>query len=275
MAKSICTLPCLGPHGDAHPGLEVVAEQLLELEEARRPQLRRARAGGGGLRRAAVGPGADRLLDVAHREVVLHGALRELLLERAIRGPEERARVAHPQRAVLHVPLDRRRELEQPEHVGDRRPGLADPLGHLVVREVEVLDQLLVGRRLLQRVQLLALDVLDDGLLQHRGVVGVPDDGGDRLEADPAGGPPATLAGDELEGVALLPDEHRLEDAHLPDRLGEGREALLVEVLARLLGVGPDRGDGDLLEPGATVLDGPRGDEGAEPLTQSAGSRHG
>ena len=44
---------------------------------------------------------------------------------------------------------------------------LADPGGHLVVGEVEVLDQLLVGGRLLERVEVLAVEVLDQRLLER------------------------------------------------------------------------------------------------------------
>ena len=118
----------------------------------------------------------------------------------------------------------------------------------LVVGEREVLDELLVGGRLLERVELLALEVLDDRLLEHRGVVGDPDDRGDRLEPDAPRRAPAALARDQLVAVAARPrDQHRLEHADLADRVGERGERLLVEVLARLLRVRPDRRDRDLL----------------------------
>ena len=69
--------------------------------------------------------------------------------------------------AVGDQPLDRRRELEQPQGVGDRRAALAHPPGQVVVGELEVLDELLVGGRLLERVEVLAVEVLDQGLLER------------------------------------------------------------------------------------------------------------
>ena len=122
------------------------------------------------------------------------------------------------------------------------------------MRQVEVLDQLLVGGGFLEGVQFLTLDVLDDRLLEDRGVVGVADDRGDGLESDPPGRAPPPLARDELEPVALLPDEHGLEDPHFADRLGQRGERLLVEVLAGLLRVGPDRGGRDLLQARAALM---------------------
>ena len=130
----------------------------------------RARGGGvrlaGGSRRAA----ADRLLD-----------------RRGPTGPRRRARRATPPgrrgRACRAAPargrraagfgdqlLDRRRELEEPERVGDRRRGSCRPGGRPLVGEPEVLDQLLVRRRLLERVEVLAMEVLDQRLLERRSV---------------------------------------------------------------------------------------------------------
>ena len=98
---------------------------------------------------------------------------------------------------------------------------LAHTIGNFVVREAEVLDELLVRRRLLERVQLLALDVLDDRLLQHGGVVGMTDDGGDRLHAYAPGGAPAPFACDQLVALTASPHEDRLEDPDFTNRLGE------------------------------------------------------
>ena len=64
-------------------------------------------------------------------------------------------------------PGHQRRQLEQPQGVGDLRAGAADPGGQLVVRAAEVLEQLLVGRRLLERVELAAVQVLQQRVAQQ------------------------------------------------------------------------------------------------------------
>ena len=117
--------------------------------------------------------GSNGLLDLPDREVVVDRAAGELLLEGPVGRAQQRPGVAHAERAVLHVALDRGRELEEPQHVRDGGPALADPVRDLVVGELEVLDQLLVRGRFLERVELFALDVLDDRLLEHGRVVGV------------------------------------------------------------------------------------------------------
>ena len=74
-------------------------------------------------------------------------------------------------------------EVEQPERVGDGRPGPPDPLGDLVLGEPELVDQLAVGERLLDRVEVGALDVLDEGELELVAVGELADERRDPLEA--------------------------------------------------------------------------------------------
>ena len=72
----------------------------------------------------------------------------------------------------------------------------------LVVGEAEVLDELLVRGGLFEWVELLALEVLDQRLLERGAVVGLAHECRDRLQPDPARRPPASLPGDQLEAVA-------------------------------------------------------------------------
>ena len=67
-------------------------------------------------------------------------------------------------------------------------------------------------------------------------------------EPGPLGGPPASLAGDQLVAPVDDPHEDRLEHAELGDRGGQLAERLLVEVHPRLVRVGHDVGDRDLGE---------------------------
>ena len=91
--------PRLAPIVILHPGVEVVAEELLELEQARRPQpAADGRPSASGSRRSAGAALAvrrpDRLLDLAHRQVLGDDPPGELLLERPVRGAEQRPGVA-------------------------------------------------------------------------------------------------------------------------------------------------------------------------------------
>ncbi len=226
---------------------------------------------------AELGALADGLLDLADRQPVGHRPAGELLLVGPVGGAEQGAGVAGGQVAVGHHLLDGGRQLEQAQRVAHRRSALADPRRDLVVGEVEVLDQLLVGGRLLERVEVLAMDVLDQGVLERGGVVDVADDGGHRREAGPLGRPPAALAGDELVAVvAEGSDEDRLQDAELPHRRGQRGERLLVEGPPGLVGVGRDAADRDLGQAQRAGLAGRhlRRDERPETSTETATARH-
>ena len=79
-----------------------------------------------------------------------------------------------------------------------------------------------VHRGFIERRDVLALEVLDDGDLERGVVVDVLDQRRDRLKAGLLRGAPPALAGDQLVAVlAGRPDEDRLEDAVLPDRGGQ------------------------------------------------------
>ena len=73
----------------------------------------------------------------------------------------------------------------------DLRAAAPDPVGQLLVRHAELLEQLLVGGGLLQRVELDPVDVLQQRVAQQRVVGGVADDGRDACRVRPAG-PPAS-----------------------------------------------------------------------------------
>ena len=165
----------------------------------------------------------------------------------------------------------------KPQRVAHRGPALADPGRNLVVGEVEVLDELLVRGRLLERVEILAVDVLDEGVLERGGVVDVADDGRDRREPGPLGRPPAPLAGDELVAVvAEWPHQNRLQHAELSHRRGQRGERFLVEAAPGLVRVGRDAADRDLGQAQRTGLARRRlrRDQCPEPSTETATARH-
>ena len=200
------TLPRLAPICTPDTGVEDVGEQLLELEQAGRAQRVRGEAGAVGRlgrRRRAPAPAAAGPAPLPrcgpHSSTVrtdqpsARGLAGQPLLQRAVRCAEQGPGVTGRQLAVGQQVLHGRRQAEQAQRVGDRRAALADALGDVVVGELEVLDQLLVGRRLLQRGEVLAVEVLDQRLLDGAHVVGGADDGRHRRSARPDG-PPASGA---------------------------------------------------------------------------------
>src|SRR3990170_26961 len=201
---------------DPHARHERALERPFERAELRgaapalaRPALPRARE----LRGAA-----DRVLRGPHRPVVREDLVAQAELLRRARQREQRARVAHREPSGAQVGLDRLRQLEQAQAVGDGAAVLADPLRQLLLRPAELREQVLVRLGLLHRVQVVAQQVLDERELEALRVRGLPHERGDPVEPGQARRAPAALAGDELVARAQSAHDHRLDHARRPDR---------------------------------------------------------
>ena len=97
-------------------------------------------------------------------------------------------------------------------------------------------------------VELLTVQVLDQGVAEQLVVLSLLDDGADLGQPGPLAGPPSALTHDQLIPVGPgRTNDHRLQQADLPDRLRELVERLFVEGPPRLPGIRRDRGDLDLL----------------------------
>ena len=139
------------------------------------------------------------------------------------------------------------RKLEQSQQVGDVAARLVNQLADLVLRVAVTLDQLPIAFGLLDRVQILALDILDQRQLGDRRFVDLAHDRRDRVEPRALRRAPAPLAGDDLV-IRRRPAAGGSAGAR-PARAidcGELVEGVLVELHARLIGVGPDPRDLDL-----------------------------
>ena len=108
------------------------------------------------------------------------------------------------QPAVGDRRLDAGRQVEQAKRVGHRRSGTTDPCRDLVLAEPELVDQLPIGVGRLERIEILALEVLDERELELIAIGELPDDRRDPLEAGCLGGAEAALAGDQLVAVDRL-----------------------------------------------------------------------
>ena len=121
--------------------------------------------------------------------------------------------------------------------------------GELVLRAPEVVEQLPIGRGLLEWVELRAVQVLQERVPQHRVVLGVLDDRGDRGQSGDLRCAKSPLPHDELvcrSGVVASrrpADDHRLKDADLGDRVDQLGQLVLVEDGPGLARVRADRGD--------------------------------
>ena len=117
---------------------------------------------------------------------------------------------------------------------------------------VEAVREVAEGRGAVQEGEVLPVDVLHHCQAQQVVIRNVPDDRADGLEADGLAGAQAALPYDELIGRLLVvvagheADHDGLLEAFILDGLAELKSGLGREILAGLVWVGPDRGDGDL-----------------------------
>ena len=79
--------------------------------------------------------------------------------------------------------------------------------------QMKLVDQAPISARLLERIQIRALEILDERENQHGPIVEIANDRRNLSPAEVGGGPHATLAGNQLEGVAVAANADRLQQA--------------------------------------------------------------
>src|SRR5712691_355842 len=91
---------------------------------------------------------------------------------------------------------------------------LSDPCRDVVVGELKARRESLIALGLVDRIQILALYVLDDCQLQHLAIVHLANDRWNRLQTRILGGAQAALARHELIATARsAPQQNGLENA--------------------------------------------------------------
>jgi hypothetical protein len=177
--------------------------------------------------------------DLANRETLGD----DLLCDSALnfgREPEQAAGVALAEAALSDQILDVGRQLEEPQEIGDGATVLTRTVADILVTEVQFLCQALEGQGGLNRIEILALDVLDERDFEEAVILDFANYHRDGLQLGELGRSPSALSGDKLVSVAQAAYHDRLNDAVCSDGLGEFVQALLMEGPAGLQRVGLD-----------------------------------
>src|SRR6185437_655198 len=236
--------PRLAGELDSHIGLKVPPEAVLERSDCRarfgaRPRLSALRLRGVGRGRDAV-----ELAYVLLQLPNVHSAGDAFLgdTDGGVSGVEgeECASMAETQRRLFDHLLNRFRESENAKEVRDRRAIFRDRVGDLLLRELELVDEATVAARFVDRVQVGALEILDEGENEQGAIVEIANDRGDLGPAEVGRGAEAPLAGDELERVAASADGDGLQQAAHLERGLELGELCRIEIAPRLEWIRPD-----------------------------------
>ncbi len=111
---------------------------------------------------------------------------------------EQRAAVTGCDVPILEEVLKGLLQLEQTQGVGHCCAVFAGAIGHVLLRQLEFTHKALKGARLLNRVEVFALYVLNQRDLQCLGLGNLADDGRDAREASALSCSPAALADNQL-----------------------------------------------------------------------------
>ncbi len=137
-------------------------------------------------------------LNLPNGQAAAGSALRQGDADCRIVNREQRAAVTGCDVPVLEEVLKRFLQLEQTQGVGHCCAVFAGAIGHVLLRQLEFTHKTLKGARLLNGVEVFALDVLNERDLQCLGLGNLADDGRDAREASALSGSPAALAGNQL-----------------------------------------------------------------------------
>jgi len=155
--------------------------------------------------------------------------------------------MARAQAARVHQLLDIVRQIEETQRVRDRGAGLRHLVRELCLRHSVLGEEPAVPSRLFNRVEVPALEVLDQRELEGACLVGGVHHDRDSFETGLPSGAPPTLSCNNLVTLPQRAHDDRLEQTYLADRVGELGDAVVVDVRPRLLGVRRDEVDREFM----------------------------
>ena len=177
---------------------------------------------------------------------MLLDVLRRLALEGFALKREERARLSHGEDTVRDKCLYLLGEPQEADAVRNRRAAACHAACQFLLREAELRQQLFIGTRLLDGVQVLALDVLNESHLRHLCIRCRTHDHGNGRAPRKTRRTEATLTRNELIlSVADSAHGERLEDAVARDGLAQLLQCCLIKLAARLKAVRRNHFDRD------------------------------
>jgi hypothetical protein len=144
----------------------------------------------------------------------------------------------------LHTP----RKTKKTHRIRDHGSAPPQARRQLLLRDPEVQQQLLVGGRLLEWVQVLTVHVLEERIPEHLIVLSGTDDRRDPLQPRRSSRSRSSLPHDDLIALAAGTNHDRLQDTDRFNAHGQLLQRLLIEGPTRLTRIGLDPIERQLLE---------------------------
>src|SRR5579884_118053 len=135
---------------------------------------------------------------------------------------------------------------QQSQRVGDRWTRFAQALRDLLLRKIVRFDQLRHAGRFFERVEILALQILDDRNFETFEIAGRTNDCRNGRTLHRRACTPPALACNQFVAVAAFADQDRHEDTVLANRGLQLLEGCRIKILARLMRIGTNAIDRNL-----------------------------
>ncbi len=182
--------------GGAHIGIE---EQL---------------SGGGG----RAGAARSQSLDLPNGEAASSGTLGEQLAGLRVNDSQQSAAVSSSDVSIFNQVLYRLFKLQEPDGVGDGGSVFAGAVGDIFLSELEIGHQPFKCPRLLEGIEIFALNILNQSDLECLRLGDFADDCGNARQTRALRRSPAALAGNELVAGPVRAQDERLDYAARADR---------------------------------------------------------
>ena len=178
------------------------------------------------------------LLHRTHRQLALCRLCRRFREQFLVGDAQQRPCVSGAQAAVLHQLFHLLGQFQQPQGVCHSAPGFSHTLCHFLLGQLEHIHQLCIGVRLFHRVQILPLEILDQGD-RHSLLVGqLPDHHRHFVHAQHSGSTPPALAVNDLIVQSQRTHQNGLYHAVLLNGIRQRLNCLIAELFPGLIPVG-------------------------------------
>lgn len=230
------------PNQDLNAGSEVLGESSLEIIELRSRAILSSwhhsgrRQGRWGEEPANLG------LEASNRPLAVDHGLGKRLADGDVSDCQQHLGVPLTEVPSRHQGCRGGIEIEQSKQVGDGCPFQADPFRCLLVGQGELANQPIDPLGSLQRIQVFPLKVLDQRPLGRLAIIERAQYGGYPIESQRRGGAESTLPGHKFVPGRHPPNDDRLHESVLADRVNEGLHGDLAESLPRLPRISSDLG---------------------------------
>jgi hypothetical protein len=185
---------------------------------------------------------------LANRHAAACDAVRKCYTFLAVSYGEKGAAVTRAKPAFFKQIKNRPFKLEKPKSISDGGTVLSGTVCNLFLCKVKLIGETLECVGLLDRVEVLALEVFNEGHLESHGVRHVPNHYRNAGETSFLSSTPATFTCDELVAGSNSADDERLDDSARLDRTRKFVERFFAEAGSRLIRARIDQVDVDLKE---------------------------